>query len=185
MQVAKGKVNSLYMSVNSAAKKWEGLEIRDAEMLGHINTRMNEVDTAIRDPAKTIPPSPKPGAPAAVTTVPTAAEAKEHEGRDRANEARGDLEIYNNNIGTMKGYADSVFKKLGQAEAKLNDDGFFSGRKSSRIAEVMPWVKDVEDMLKLWDGLYWTTFRIYEKWSPFLALWTSRAWRSCTRQEAA
>ena len=174
MLVVKSRLGSLYASVKSASKKWEGLEIQHAEMLGHISARINEVDTAVRNLGKTGPSLPKAAAPAAVTTVPTAAEVHEQEGRDRANEARADLEIYNNNIETMKGYAEAVFKKLGQAEAKINDDSFFAGSKGGRIQDSTPLIKDAEDLIKRWDGLYWPTFKLYEKWSPFIALDKSR-----------
>ena len=175
MRNVKGKVGSLYARVKSASSKWAGLEVQHAEMLGHINTRINEVDAAIRDLTKTMPAASTPGA-AAVAAAPalTAEQVKEQEGRQRADEARADLETYNNNIATMRQYSDSVFAKLGQAEARLNDDSLFSGKKSSRIAEVTPWIKEVEDLLKLWEALYWPTYRIYEKWSPFLKLDKSR-----------
>jgi hypothetical protein len=167
MQAVKVKLSSLHARIHSAARKWDGIEIQHSEMLGHINTRINEVDSEIRDVAKTIPAPAKPGAPEAITTIPTAAEVKEQEGRDRANEARGDLETYNNNIGTMKGYADTVFQKLGQAEAKINS---WMGR----VSEATPMIKEAEDMIKLWEALYWPTFRLYEKWSPQLTLDRSR-----------
>jgi hypothetical protein len=176
MRNVKGKVGSLYARVKSASSKWAGLEVQHAEMLGHINTRVNEVDAAIRDLTKTMPAASAPGT-AAMTAAPaslTAEQVKEQEGRQRADEARADLETYNNNIATMRQYSDSVFAKLGQAEARLNDDSLFSGKKSSRIAEVTPWIKEVEDLLRLWEALYWPTYRIYEKWSPFLKLDKSR-----------
>lgn len=174
MLAVKNRLSALYARIKTATKKWEGIEIQHAEMLGHISARMNEVDAAVRNIAKTLPPTPKAGAAAAVTTVPTAAEAQEQEGRDRASEARADLEIYNNNIETMKGYADAVFKKLGQAEEKINDDSFFAGNKSGRIQDATPLIKDAEDLIKRWDAIYWPTFKLYEKWSPYLALDKSR-----------
>jgi hypothetical protein len=181
MQAVRGRVAHLYASVNSAPAKWAGLEIQRAEMLGHINNRGNEIDQAIRDLAKTMPAAAKPSvtgtgttAAPAVTTVPTAEETKEQEGRARADEARADLVTYNNNIEVMKGYADSVFRKLGQAEARINDESFWSAGKNTRIIDAIPMVKEAEDLIKIWDALYWPTFKIYEKWSPMLALDKSR-----------
>jgi hypothetical protein len=174
MQGVKTKISSLYAGIKSASKKWEGFEIQQAEMLGHINTRLSEVNTEINKLSKKIPSSTKAGEPSPVTTVPTAEQAKEQEGRDRANEARADLEVYNNNIETMKDYAGSIFGKLGQAKAKINDDSLFSGNKSSRIAEAAPLIAEAENLLKIWETLYWATYKIYEKLSPYLALDKSR-----------
>ena len=35
-------------------------------------------------------------------------------------------------------------------------------------------IKDAEDLIKRWDAIYWPTFKLYEKWSPYLALDKSR-----------
>ena len=172
MQSVNIRVSLIYASIKSAAKQWEGLEIQYAEMLGHVSTRINEIDTVIQNLVKALPASPKPSTPA-VTTVPTATEVEEQEDRNRTNEARADVEIYNN-IEVMQGYADSVFKKLNQAQGKINDDSFFAGSKNSRIIEALPVIKEAEDLLKIWDTRYWATYKLYEKWSPYIALDKSR-----------
>jgi hypothetical protein len=99
---------------------------------------------------------------------------KEQEDRNRTNEARAALDIYNNNIEVMQGYADSVFKKLNQAQVKINDDSFFAGSKNSRIIEAIPVIKEAEALLKIWDTRYWATYKLYEKWSPYITLDKSR-----------
>ena len=179
MQKVKQSIASLYAGVKSARSKWvdAGMDVQHAEMLGHINTRINEIEAAIRDIAKTLPKPVKPGETAVAPKPeigPPSLDQANAEAQNQRDEDRKDLEIYNNNIETMKGYAETVFNKLGQAEAKLNDNGFFSGSATSHLIEVAPWIKQTEDLIKIWDGLYWPTYKIYEKLSPRLGLDKSR-----------
>lgn len=163
------RISSLSNRIKSAGNKWEGLEIQHAEMMGHINARVTEVDAEIRAVAKSIPPpAPAPGKPAA--SVPTAEEVKKQEMVDKTAEVKGWLETYNNNIQIMKGHAEAVFGKLGSAEARIKEDGFFVASKNSRLIEVTPVIKQAEDLIKLWDRVYWETFELYKKISPWVAV---------------
>lgn len=179
MQRVKGKLTSLYNGIQSARNKWQGVELQHAEMLGHINIRINEIEAKIREVARGIPAGPKAdaaapalaGAPAA---TPTVEDAQRERAVQKTEEVKGWLSTYNNNIGVMKEYSESVFEKLNKAEARLRESGLFVASMMSRIIEVQPQIKQAEDLLKIWDGLYWPTFHLYEQISPYLAIDKSR-----------
>jgi hypothetical protein len=170
MQKVRAQVQSLANGINSAAHAWAdaGSEVQHAEMMGHINTRIADIDKAIHDLARALPPPPKPAAaPAAgagadaAPPAPTEAELKAQEAKARADAINQELIPYNNNIDVMKGYSDSVFQKLGSIEAKLN--GWFAS-----VADAVQPLKEVEDLIKIWDALYWPTFQIFEKYQTML-----------------
>ena len=72
--------------------------VQHAEMLGHINTRINEANKAIHEFGKALPiPGAKPGAAAANA-------AAEHEHTEAL---KIDLETYNNNLDQMKTFAEA------------------------------------------------------------------------------
>jgi hypothetical protein len=179
MKKVKGQLSSLYNRVKSAASRWEGVELQHAEMLGHINTRIHEVEARIREVASKIPaeqkrdvgaaPAPAPSAPVG---PPTAEEAKHEEAVRKTEEVRGWLDTYNDNIAQMRQYSEAVFAKLYQIEKRLTE--FSLTKLSSRIAEVTPDLKAIEDQIKMWDQLYWPTYRLYEQISPYLAIDKSR-----------
>ena len=166
MQAVQQQVTSLRNGIQTASAKWVGYETQLAEMLGHINTRVGEIAKAVQELTRALAKAakPKPVDPAPVIGPPTQeqAQAKDEADHQRADDVRAQLDTYNNNIAQMKTYSDAVFGILFKAEARMKDDGFFSDNAITRLLDAGKMVKQAEDEIKLWDGLYWPTYSMYE-----------------------
>ena len=75
---------------------------------------------------------------------------------------RGQLEAYNNNIDSLKHYSETVFAKLGEAEAILRKDGLFDN-KTDNVVAASKILKETDDLIKIWDQKYWPSYQMYEE----------------------
>ncbi len=166
-------VQSLSNEITNNQKLWSDADLdgQYSEMMGHINTRITEVTKALHDAERKIPPPAPVGLPghpdeAGPPTVAQQAQM-EQEQQQKADAAeaerklREDNDRYNRNIETMQGYAASVFKECGEAEAFLNSSHFLE----SSVGGAIERLKRPAETLKLWEPLYWETFALYQKYA--------------------
>jgi len=144
------RLEALRQELRSKAGKWSGEEVRHAEMLGHLNERLNQAHAEQHNLEKHI--AKASGAAPAVS---------DHEADRRAM-----LQRYLNNCDQMRHYKTTVFNKLGEMETMLKDDSWFHPTGLQKMEAAEPVLKLVSDLMRVWEEMYSPTYQMWEKLAP-------------------